>query len=228
MDENKKLFTRLLLIRHGQTLHNTQRIISGRNDIPINDIGHQQARKMAERVKRQYPVDVIYASPLQRTMQTAAYLGKVFDLPVLPHEDLIEYGFGDLSDIKVSQIKATNPALYQQIATWNESEYSENPIRPEIPGAEPMEDFKKRMQSFTDLVIQKHAGQQVAAVSHGGFIKSFLYYHVGGDFSRYVPFWVDNTSLTIVDFYKGNPVIRLFNDNSHVEEQLEYGRPRLL
>lgn len=228
MDENKKLFTRLLLIRHGQTLHNTQRIISGRNDIPINDVGHQQARKMAERVKRQYPVDVIYASPLQRTMQTAAYLGKLFDLPVLPHADLLEYGFGDLSDIKVSQIKATNPALYQQIATWNESEYSENPIRPEIPGAEPMEDFKKRMQSFTDLVIQKHAGQQVVAVSHGGFIKSFLYYHVGGDFSRYVPFWVDNTSLTIVDFYKGNPVIRLFNDNSHVEEQLEYGRPRLL
>jgi len=228
MNENNKLFTRLLLIRHGQTIHNTQKIISGRNDIPINDVGHQQAQKMAERVKQQYPVDVIYTSPLLRTMQTAAYLGKTFNLPVFPNEDLLEYGFGDLSDIRVSQIKETNPTLYQQIAIWNESEYSENPIRPEIPGAEPMKDFKKRMQSFTDLVIQKHAGQQVVAVSHGGFIKSFVYYHVGGDFSRYVPFWVDNTSLTIVDFYKGNPVIRLFNDNSHIKEELEYGRPRLL
>ena len=228
MDENKKLFTRLLLIRHGQTLHNTQKVISGWNDIPINEMGHQQAQKMAERVKRQYAVNVIYASPLQRTMQTAAYLSKLFDLPVLPNEDLLEYGFGELSDIKVSQIKDTNPTLYQQIAIWIESEYSENPMRPDIPGAEPMDEFKKRMQSFTDLIIRKHAGQQVVAVSHGGFIKSFLYYHVGGDFSRYVPFWVDNTSLTVIDFYKGNPVIRLFNDNSHIQEELEYGRPRLL
>lgn len=228
MDENKKLFTRLLLIRHGQTLHNTQKVISSWNDIPINEIGHQQAQKTANRVKQQYAVDVIYSSPLQRTMQTAAYLGKIFDLPVLPNDDLLEYGFGELSDIKISQIKNTNPALYQQIAIWIESEYSENPIRPEIPGAEPIDKFKKRIQSFTNTVIQKHAGQQVVAVSHGGFIKSFLYYHVGGDFSRYVPFWVDNTSLTVVDFYKGNPVIRLFNDNSHIKEKLEYGRPRLL
>jgi probable phosphoglycerate mutase len=225
---NNGLFTRLLLIRHGQTLHNTQGRISGRSDIPINEIGHQQARSMAERVKAQYPIDVIYASPLQRTMQTAEYLAQAFDLPIIPNQDLIEYGFGDLSDIKASVLKDTNPALYEQVVAWFEADFSESPIRPDIPGSEPIEELKKRIQAFTDLILEKHPGKQVAAVSHGGFIKSFLYYHTGGDFSRYVPFWVDNVSLTIVDFYKRNPMIRLFNDNSHIHEELEYGRPRLL
>jgi len=226
--KNNELFTRLLLIRHGQTIHNTQRLISGRSDIPINEIGHQQAKLMAERVKAEYAIDVLYASPLQRTMQTAEYVSQACNLTVIPNQDLIEYGFGDLSDTKAATLKETNPALHEQIVAWFESDFSDSPIRPNIPGSEPIEEFKNRIRAFTDLILEKHPGQLVAAVSHGGFIKSFLYYHTGGDFSRYIPFWVDNVSLSIVDFYRGNPVIRLFNDNSHIHETLEYGRPRLL
>jgi len=35
-------------------------------------------------------------------------------------------------------------------------------------------------------------------------------------------------SISIIDFYKGNPVIRLFNDNSHIKEDLVLGSPRWL
>lgn len=225
---NNELFTRLLLIRHGQTLHNTQGLISGRSDIPINEIGHQQAKLMAKRVKAEYAVDVLYASPLQRTMQTAEYLAQTFQLPVIPNPDLIEYEFGDLSESSESILKTKNPALSKQVDAWNEGDFSDNLIRPHIPGSEPIDELKNRIRTFTDLILKKHPGQLVAAVSHGGFIKSFIYYHTGGDFSRYVPLWVDNVSLSIVDFYRGNPVLRLFNDNSHIHEALEYGRPRLL
>ncbi len=225
---NNELFTRLLLIRHGQTLHNTQGLVSGRSDVPITEIGHQQAKLMAERVKAEYAVDVLYASPLQRAMQTAEYLAQACNLPVVPNQDLIEYGFGDLSDTKAALLRDTIPALHEQIVTWFESNFSDHPIRPHIPGSEPIEELKNRIQAFTDMILKKHPGKLVAAVSHGGFIKSFLYYYTGGDFSRYVPFWVDNVSLSIVDFYRGNPVIRLFNDNSHIHEAHEYGRPRLL
>lgn len=225
---NNGLFTRLLLIRHGQTLHNTQGLISGRSDIPINEVGHRQAKLMAERVKTQYAIDVLYASPLQRTMQTAEYLSQAFHLPIISNPDLIEYEFGDLSDLNESILKQSNPALSKQVDAWNEADFSDSPIRPNIPGSEPIEELKNRIRAFTNLILEKYSGKLVAAVSHGGFIKSFIYYHTGGDFSRYVPFWVDNVSLSIVDFYKGNPVIRLFNDNSHIHEELEYGRPRLL
>lgn len=225
---NNELYTRLLLIRHGQTLHNTQGLISGRSDISINEVGHQQAKLMAERVKTQYAIDVLYASPLQRTMQTAEYLSQVFHLPIISNPDLIEYGFGDLSDMNETILKTNNPALSKQVSAWKEAKPSDHPIRPNISGSEPMEEFKNRIQAFTDMILEKHPGKIVAGVSHGGFIKSFVYYHAGGDFSRYVPFWVDNVSLTIVDFYKGNPVIRLFNDNSHIHEELELGSPRLL
>lgn len=225
---NNELYTRLLLIRHGQTQHNTQGFISGRSDIPINETGHQQASIMAKRVKMEYAVDVLYASPLQRTMQTAQYLSQELGLPVIPHPDLIEYGFGELSDISESILEKSNPALFKQVRDWKEADFSVHHQRPSVADMEPIEEFKNRIQAFTDMILKNHRGKTVAAVSHGGFIKSFLYYHAGGDFSQYVPFWVDNVSLSIVDFYRGNPVIRLFNDNSHIHEDLELGSPRLL
>lgn len=225
---NQEHFTRLLLIRHGQTQHNITGVISGHGDVPINETGHQQAQLMAKRVKEQFPVDALYASPLQRAMQTAQHLSQALNLPVQPNPDLIEYGFGELSDQSLSELQNTKPALYRQINTWNEAGSSERPARPHIEGIEPLEAFKTRMQSFTDMLWEKHRGQQVAAVTHGGFIKSYVYYLVGGDFSHYVPFWVDNTSLTLVDFYKKNAVIRLFNDCSHTDTVFDQSRPRLL
>jgi len=230
LELNKTNYTRLLLIRHGQTNHNTQGFISGRNDIPINDTGHQQAKVMAERVKKEFVIDALYSSPLKRAVQTAQYLSQAFDLPITQDENLIEYGFGQIANKKFKNLKDTDPDLFQEINGRFKGNFSSNdsPIRPDIPGSEPFDELKGRIQAFTDMILEKHAGSLVAAVSHGGLIKSFLYYHVGGDFAHYVPFWVDNVSLSIIDFYKGNPVIRLFNDNSHLHEELALGHPRWL
>ena len=227
-ETSQEHFTRLLLIRHGQTQHNITGVISGHSDVPINENGHQQAQLMAERVKEHFPLAAIYASPLLRAMQTAQHLSQAVNLPIQPNPDLIEYGFGELSDQPLSDLQNSKPELYRQIEIWNEAEGSERPSRPHIEGIEPLEAFKMRMQSFTDLLWEKHRGQQVAAVTHGGFIKSYVYYLVGGDFSRYVPFWVDNTSLTLVDFYKKNAIIRFFNDSSHTDTVFDHSRPRLL
>ena len=225
---NNTDYTRLLLIRHGQTEHNAKGFVSGRNDIPINETGHQQAKIMAERVKAEFPVDVIYSSPLKRAIQTAQYLSDAFMLPVIPDQNLIEYGFGEIANTRIKNLRETQPSLSQEVDDWFNGDYSDSPVRPDIPGSESFDELKNRIQAFTDMILEKHAGKLVAAVSHGGFIKSCLFYHIGGDFSRYVPFWVDNVSLSIIDFYKGRPVIRLFNDNSHIHEDLVLGHPRWL
>ncbi len=221
-------YTRLLLLRHAQTNHNTQGLISGRSDVPINERGHEQAKLLANRIKEQYAVDILYCSPLQRARQTAQYLSQALNLPIIINNDLTEYGFGELSDADRNDLEESNPALFKQIQEWEEAPADQRPQRPQNPGMEPIDEFKHRIQAFTNKFLKDHSGKIVAAVSHGGFIKSFFYYHVGGDFSRYVPFWVDNTSVSIIDFYKGNPVIRLFNDISHIKEELELGAPRIL
>lgn len=225
---NNNNYTRLLLIRHGQTDHNTQGFVSGRNDIPINETGHEQAKIMAQRVKEEFPIDVLYSSPLKRAIQTAQYLSQACNLPVTPDQNLIEYGFGEIANTQIKNLRETKPELSSNVDDWFHGEYSDSPVRPNIPGSEPFDELKSRIQAFTDMILEKHTGKLVAAVSHGGLIKSFIFYHVGGDFSRYVPFWVDNVSLSIIDFYKGRPVIRLFNDNSHIHEGLVLGHPRWL
>ncbi len=225
---NNTDYTRLLLIRHGQTDHNMQGFVSGRNDIPINETGHQQAKKMAERVKKEFPIDVLYSSPLKRAVQTAQYLSQAFNLPVIPDQNLIEYGFGEIANTKIKNLRETKPELSQNVDDWFHGEYSDSPIRPDIPGSESFDELKSRIQAFTDMILEKHAGQMIAVVSHGGFIKSYIFYQVGGDFSRYIPFWVDNVSLSIIDFYKKRPVVRLFNDNHHIHEGLVLGHPRWL
>lgn len=226
--DNKTLYTRLFLIRHGQTEHNVERVVSGVNDIPLNEVGHAQAQKMAKRVKEQYPLDVLYTSPLRRTRETASYLEKTFSLSAIPNPSLIEYDFGVIQNRHLYDFEEEDPALYNQLNEWYEADANSRPPRPTIPQAETINELRDRIQTFIDLVLEKHAGQNVAAVSHGGFIKSFLFHLCGGNFNGYVPFWVDNTSITIIDFYKGNPVIRLFNDAHHVSSELRMGRPVML
>ena len=67
--------TRIIAIRHGETAWNVDTRIQGHLDIPLNDIGRWQARRVAE-VLADEGIDFIYASDLGRAFETAQALGK--------------------------------------------------------------------------------------------------------------------------------------------------------
>jgi broad specificity phosphatase PhoE len=84
--------TRIYLIRHAQSQGNTGEDMAT-GDPDLTDVGREQAERLGRRMKDQR-LDVIYASPLRRTQQTALSIADPAGLDVLPKHDLVEVTLG--------------------------------------------------------------------------------------------------------------------------------------
>src|SRR5437879_6349649 len=84
--------TTFYLVRHGET--GARKINGRRPGVYLNQEGHAQAKKMAERFAN-IPIAAVYSSPLERTMDTAQYLSSQLNLPIQPVDAVIEIDFGD-------------------------------------------------------------------------------------------------------------------------------------
>ena len=81
----------LYIIRHGQTDMNARRVLQSRSDLPLNDIGVEQAKEAAVRL-RDIPFRKVYSSPLRRAVQTAELVSP--GIPITVDERLIEMDYG--------------------------------------------------------------------------------------------------------------------------------------
>ena len=217
--------TRIYFLRHAQTKHNLGNVISTRDAVGLNEKGFDQANKLAERLSKQFPIDVLYSSPLNRAKQTATIIAEKIGLDIQYSDDLLEYSFGPIAGMNFDEVKAKYPELYAEIVSWSDAPIEDRFSRPELRGWEPMDHIKARIQHFTEKAIAENEGRRIAVVTHGGFIKCAITYFAGAPFTQKIPFFVENTSISIVDFYKGNSVIRLVNDISHTDDSLKLLKP---
>lgn len=220
--------TRLVLVRHGRTDANAAGRLGSREEFSLDEIGRDQACRMAARVKEFNPT-TLYVSPQLRARQTAEQVALATGLEQNLCPDLMEYHFGKISNMLVSEIEAIYPELYRHIMEWLALPMGQVMPRPVFPEAEPIEEFVDRALRFTDLVVKNHPGECVVAVTHMGLIKAIFTHLSGGDMRTHQStFLADNASISVVDFYLGYPVIRLFNEISHLETPLKFGRKVIL
>ena len=95
--------TRLMLIRHGRSTWNAEGRIQGQADPPLDEMGREQARRLAERLHGE-PIVALYTSPLLRARETAGIIGQALDVPVTPDERLKEYDVGDVAGLTWDQL----------------------------------------------------------------------------------------------------------------------------
>jgi probable phosphoglycerate mutase len=220
--------SRLILVRHGRTAANTDQRLGSRSDISLDETGQKQAALAAQRVK-EYPVAAVYSSPQLRTRQTAEYIARSFNLEIQICDELNEFYFGQIANMRLDEIQTQYPDIHTIIHAWLNRDIDDKSPRPDFPGAETMDAFVTRVMRFQEMILEKHPGECVAAVTHLGVIKALLTEMAGGDM-RYnrSAFLIDNASVSVVDFYRRYPVIRLVNDISHLHEPLRYGKIVLL
>lgn len=84
---------KIWLTRHGQTELNAKKLMQGRSDVPLNDIGRQQAKEAREKLGNM-KFDAVYASPLDRAIETASIIGGVDRSKIIIDERIIETDFG--------------------------------------------------------------------------------------------------------------------------------------
>jgi probable phosphoglycerate mutase len=139
--------TTLLLVRHGETDWNAEGRLQGHTDQPLNEYGRAQARELAEQLAADEPVDAIYASDLSRAKETAEILGARLGLPVVVDVDLREKHWGN----------------------W-EGLTGDERVTVEFVG-EATEDHRNRVMRAVDRIVERHAGERVVVVTHGGSLR---------------------------------------------------------
>lgn len=233
LEYNKKMvfsfkdpITRLFLIRHAQTVNNAKGIISADATVPLNPHGRSQGRALAKRMRKDFVLDHIYSSPMQRAYETAQFIAQAFNLEIEKDDDLIEFNYGIFEGRDLPWIKENIPDEYENFFAWLNADSSSGMKRPDITGMEPLTDLRARIQKFIEKILDRHEGENIALVSHGGFVKYCLTYFMDGDFNKKAKFVINNASLSIVDFYKGRPTIILMNDYRHTKDQVMTGFPK--
>lgn len=151
--------TTLLFVRHGETDWNRQGRFQGSQDIPLNDEGRAQARRLAQAWT--LGGDVLLTSPLSRARETAEILGATLGLVArLPDPRLVERSYGQGEGLTMVERRQRWPG--------------------EVPGAEDPASVAARARAFLEAVSTEHPGRRVVAVSHGGFINTVLGLVSGG------------------------------------------------
>jgi probable phosphomutase (TIGR03848 family) len=152
--------TLVLLVRHGQT-PTTGKVLPGRAPgLHLADKGTAQAAAVAQRIvalqgpKRK--VAAVYASPLERTRETAAPIAKVLGLRVQRNKGLLEADFGDWTGAELSK-------LYK-LPAWRTVQ--RNPSGFRFPSGESFTEMQTRITSAIDRIRIAHPGQTVVAVAH--------------------------------------------------------------
>ena len=151
--------TRILAIRHGETDWNRNGRLQGHADIALNAAGRWQARRLAAALEHESPV-AIYASDLQRAVQTAQPLAQRHGLEVVVDAGLRERGFGAFEGLDYAEVARRWPEANER---WRRRD-------PEFgaPGGETLNAFYARATAAVARLAGRHPGQTVAVVAHGG------------------------------------------------------------
>ncbi|MBX3633339.1 MAG: histidine phosphatase family protein [Simplicispira sp.] len=153
--------TRIIAIRHGETLWNVDTRIQGHRDIPLNDRGRWQATQVARALAGE-PIAAVYASDLLRAHATGAAIAEAAGAPLHAEPDLRERSFGELEGRTFAEIEA---ALPEQARRWRQRDPH---FAPE--GGESLTLLRARIAEVTARLAARHLGEQIVLVAHGGVL----------------------------------------------------------
>ncbi|HHV35854.1 MAG TPA: alpha-ribazole phosphatase [Syntrophomonadaceae bacterium] len=201
--------TRLLLVRHGETIWNNTSRYQGHTDIELTETGRDQARCLAKRLKTE-KVKAVYSSDLKRAFETASILASPHNLPVKTTKELREINFGVWEGLTYQEIMEQ----YRDLA----SEWYKYPNKVRIPGGETFTDVKERAYSaILELARQNDPGT-IIVVAHGGTIRAVICGLLDLDLNHAFRIRQDNAALNIIEYNQGGyTVLSLLNGISHLE-----------
>jgi len=196
-----------LLLRHGQTPMSVQRRYAGRSDVPLTDVGVQQAAAAAKRLASAR-LDVIVTSPLLRAMRTAREVAAVTGAAVVTDDGFRETDFGAWEGLTFTEVRERWPS---EVTTW----LADPDAAP--PGGESFAEVSTRVTAALYRVLAGRDGQTVLIVSHVTPIKTLVAAALLAPPAALYRMHLDVAALCEIDWYADGPaVLRSFNDTGHL------------
>jgi broad specificity phosphatase PhoE len=197
---------RLILVRHGETEWNRQSRIIGHTEIALNETGRKQAALLAHALRNE-KVSAIYASPLQRTRETAAEISSVLGVKVEFDDALKEIAAGDIDGLTFEEVAERYGDFFKQ---WMKGDPSLC-----LPGGESFTDLRNRAWPAVQRIVGKHPDGDVILVSHTLAIMSIVASALDMNVADFRRIRLNVASISILEFKDRNVSLLLFNDTCH-------------
>jgi ribonuclease H / adenosylcobalamin/alpha-ribazole phosphatase len=207
--------TTTLLLRHGQTPLSAERRFAGRGDIPLTDLGLQQARAAAAALAKRGSIDLVLSSPLRRAQQTALAVVELTGAPLATDDDLAETDFGSWEGMTFAEVMARWP---DEMTAWMAAADAAP------PGGESFGSVAERVGAALDRLLTDQ-GKTVVVVSHVTPIKSIVCRALLAPSAALFRMHLDVASISEAAWFADGPaLLRSLNDTAHLRSHHSDGR----
>ena len=200
--------TTILLVRHGQTAWNREERFRGQVDLPLDDLGLAQAEAAGQRIASDWQPAAIYASSLQRTLQTAAGIGRACGLRTTIHDGLLDIDYGAFAGLTPEEAASQYPDLAR---AWQRA-----PHMALFPDGESLADVHERAEAALGEIVANHPDQTLVLVTHVVVCRLLLCAVLGLDISHFWQFEPATASISVFEISGGHSVLLSFNDTCHL------------
>lgn len=201
-------YTRLVLIRHGETINAHLRCYNGHTDVDLSPEGHAQIRRLINAIGNgREDVSAIYSSDLKRAIISAEILASHFRVKVFQDKRLREVGYGRWEGLPLSEIRERYPdEAEQRFADMVNFRIKD--------GGENLLDLSNRVMPAISEIINCYKNKTVCVVAHSGVNRLIISWALNMKIEDVFRIKQDFASLNIINFYKDRPIVELINGSS--------------
>ncbi len=193
--------TVVLFVRHGQTPTTGKKLPGRAPGLHLAEKGVGQAERAGERIAALGKVAAVYASPMERTQETAAPIAKACKLRVRTHKGLIEADFGNWTGKNLSDLR--------KLPEWKTVQSYPSGFR--FPGGESFPEMQTRMTGAVTDLVSRHPGETIVAVSHADTIKAAVADAQGTPLDLFQRIVISPCSVSAVMYTATGPIVLSVN-----------------
>jgi len=189
---------KLYLVRHGESAWNVKHLYTGRQDVPLSELGELQAQRVAAKFVA-CELTALYTSPLKRAYDTAKPLALQKQLPAHADARLAEIHHGAWEGNPAAVIREQYAAEY---LAWRTQ-----PHRVKMPDGESLAEVSLRAQAFLHDVMARYADGNILIVTHDAVLRVIVLYALRMGLEYFWRWRFDNASVSVLEWVATERVI---------------------
>lgn len=202
--------TRLIFIRHGQSIANVKHIFAGQADYDLTELGHMQAERTAAYVMENYQIDVIYSSDLVRAYHTAKHVADNLGIETITNQNLREIYAAQWQGLTYDEI------LERYMDDYNA--WLHDIGNSHCTGGESVQQLSDRVCHEVEKIVEENVGKTILIVTHATPIRALQcrWSNKSLNDMKDVP-WVPNSSVSVMNLKNNACTLEVWGEDGYLE-----------
>ena len=195
----------IILVRHGETIANKEQLVLGTSDVPLTELGRDQAKAATKKISLMDPSPtILFSSPYQRAKETARYISNYTNLNPIFIDGLKEMNSGEMEGIKASDMNDKYP---DYMKSWRRDHSTARP-----PGGETLGEVHTRAWKSILNIFDEYNESLVVVVAHLFPIQGILCNVLGIKSNNFEKLVIDLGSLSFIEIENDSSRLLRMND----------------